>query len=160
MISANGSAAKYQAEAALTEAVEEEEEPGDDDAPTVNGHVSGDLEDTGTLADDEAEVTDIRGEEELGESKERVGTPVQVDGKSEEKEDEDKEEGEEEKQQTEIAADDDVTEEQNKVNEEIEVSKSPAPSEYKASLPNGISDHSSNNEEVIEKDHKRLEGMF
>ena len=158
MISANGSAAKYQAETALNEAVEEEEEPGDD-APHVNGHVSGELEDTGTLADDEAEVTDIRKEEDQGETKEVVGTPQPVNEESEEKADEGKEEENEERPK-ENAADDDVTEEQNKVNEEIEVSKSPAPSEHKASLQNGISDHSSNNEEVIEKDHKRLEGMF
>ena len=158
MISANGSAAKYQAETALNEAVEEEEEPGDD-APHVNGHVSGELEDTGTLADDEAEVTDIRKEEDQGETKEVVGTPLPVKEESEEKADEGKEEENEERPK-ENAADDDVTEEQNKVNEEIEVSKSPAPSENKASLQNGISDHSSNNEEVIEKDHKRLEGMF
>ena len=157
MISANGSAAKYQAETALNEAVEEEEEPGDD-APHVNGHVSGDLEDTGTLADDEAEVTDIRREEEQGETKEVVGTPLPVNGEIEEKEEEKEEENEERPKEN--AADDDVTEEQNKVKEEIEVSKSPAPSENKASLQNGISDHSSNNEEVIEKDHKRLEGMF
>ena len=158
MISANGSAAKYQAETALNEAVEEEEEDGDD-APHVNGHVSGELEDTGTLADDEAEVTDIRKEEDQGETKEVVGTPQPVNEESEEKADEGKEEENEERPK-ENAADDDVTEEQNKVNEEIEVSKSPAPSENKASLQNGISDHSSNNEEVIEKDHKRLEGMF
>ena len=121
---------------------------------------SGDLEDTGTLADDEAEVTDIRREEDQGETKEEVGTPVPVNGESDEDK-EDEEKGEEEKLQTENAADeDDVTEEQNKVNEEIEVSKSPAPSENKASLQNGISDHLSSNEEVIEKDHKRLEGMF
>ena len=122
---------------------------------------SGDLEDTGTLADDEAEVTDIRREEDQGETKEGVGTPVPVNGETdEEKDDEEKEN--EEKQQTDNARDeDDVTEEQNKVNEEIEVSKSPAPSENKASLQqSGISDHLSSNEEVIEKDHKRLEGMF
>ena len=106
MISANGSAAKYQAETALNEAVEEEEEPGDD-APHVNGHVSGELEDTGTLADDEAEVTDIRKEEDQGETKEVVGTPQPVNEESEEKADEGKEEENEERPK-ENAADDDV----------------------------------------------------
>ena len=119
-----------------------------------------DLED-GTLADDEAEVTDIRGNEEQEEIKEEVetkeveGTPVPVDQDSEEK-DVRREEGEE----TEKIGDD-VTEEQNKVNEEMEISKSPAPAENNnEAVMNGISDHSSNTDEVIENDHKRLEGMF
>ena len=113
-----------------------------------------DLED-GTLADDEAEVTDIRGNEEQEETKEVVGTPVPVDQDSEEM-DERREEAEE----TEKISDD-VTEEQNKVNEEIEISKSPAPAESNnEAVMNGISDHSSNTDDVIENDHKRLEGMF
>ena len=159
LISANGNAAKYQTDTggpALTEAVEEEEEDDDtkDDAPNnVNGHVTKeDLED-GILADDEAEVTDIR---DQGETREVGGTPVPVDQASEEKDDNKKSE---EKETGNIA--EDVTEEQNKVNEEMEISKSPAPADNKnEAVINGISDHSSNNEEVIEKDHKRLEGMF
>ena len=113
------------------------------------------------MADDEAEVTDIRGNEEqeetkeLVETKEVVGTPVPVDQDSEEM-DERREEAEE----TEKISDD-VTEEQNKVNEEIEISKSPAPAESNnEAVMNGISDHSSNTDDVIENDHKRLEGMF
>ena len=107
------------------------------------------------MADDEAEVTDIRGNEEQEETKEVVGTPVPVDQDSEEM-DERREEAEE----TEKISDD-VTEEQNKVNEEIEISKSPAPAESNnEAVMNGISDHSSNTDDVIENDHKRLEGMF
>ena len=113
-----------------------------------------DLED-GTLADDEAEVTDIRGNEGKEETKEVVGTPVPVDQDSE-----GKDERKDEEEETEKIADD-VTEQQNKVNEEMEISKSPAPAENNnEAVMNGISDHSSNTDEVIENDHKRLEGMF
>ena len=81
------------------------------------------------MADDEAEVTDIRGKEEQEETKEVVGTPVPVVQDSEEKD-----ERREEEEETEKAADD-VTEEQNKVNEEMEVSKSPAPAEKNPNSP-------------------------
>ena len=143
------SAAKYKTETgtatALTETVEEEDEDGDtkeEDAPTVNG----DLED-GTLADDEAEVTDIRKEDE-GETKGESSASVPGQGEEDVKKSFEGSSGD--------TPTPDVTE-QNKVNEQME---STAPAENNGKVINEINDQSSNNDQVIEKDHKKLEGKL
>ena len=143
------SAAKYKTETgtatALTETVEEEDEDGDtkeEDAPTVNG----DLED-GTLADDEAEVTDIRKEDE-GETKGESSASVPGQGEEDVKKSFEESSGD--------TPTPDVTE-QNKVNEQME---STAPAENNGTVINEINYQSSNNDQVIEKDHKKLEGKL